>query len=149
MEKSVRSLAALTLACALAATIFGFGSDVFSFRSVYAGHVGREALIQTARLLVYVALGVLLVFQGGWRGVVAALFMVVVATAAEWALLSTALGFASIPDPSGYERRFAGFTRPPYERWALWDILSVGGAAAFSWLLIRIAHFDPTGPRDG
>ena len=149
MERSVRSLAALTLVYTLAAVIFGFGSDVFSFRSVYAGQIERETLIQTSRLVVYLALGVLLVFQGGWKGVLAALCMVAAASAAEWALLPAALGFAGAPDPAAYARRFSGFARPAYGQWALWDILSVGGAAAFAWLLIRITHLDPRGPRDG
>ena len=49
------SLLALTLACTFAAALFGFGSEVFAFRSVYEG-TGREGLILTTRLIVYLTL---------------------------------------------------------------------------------------------
>ena len=67
MKRSLGSLIALTLGCTVAATIFGFGSEVFSLRSVYKG-LGREELIQATRLFVYVALGVLL-GEGGPFGI--------------------------------------------------------------------------------
>src|SRR5918994_2711785 len=81
MKRSLGSLIALTLACTVAATIFGFGSEVFSWRSLYKG-LGREELIQATRLFVYVALGVLLAFRGGWPGGLAAIVMATAAAAA-------------------------------------------------------------------
>ncbi len=59
------SLVALTAGCAFAAALFGAGSQVFAFRSVYAGS-GREGVILITRLLVYLALATILVFRGGW-----------------------------------------------------------------------------------
>src|SRR5918998_1453151 len=74
MKRSLGSLIALTLGCTVAATIFGFGSEVFSLRSVYKG-LGREELIQATRLFVYIALGVLLAFRGGWAWGLGAIFI--------------------------------------------------------------------------
>lgn len=131
MERSPGSLIALTLACTVAATIFGFGAQIFSWRSVYAG-LGREELIQMSRLLVYVALGVLLAFRGGWRGVLAAIVMATVATSAEWTLYPLSYAWAALDDPAGYADRFGGVRRPPFDYWITYDILGVGISAALA-----------------
>src|ERR671910_3086636 len=83
MKRSLGSLIALTLACTVAATIFGFGSEVVSWRSLYKG-LGREELIQATRLFVFVALGVLLAFRGGLPGGLVALVMAPVGPSPEW-----------------------------------------------------------------
>src|ERR687895_1058951 len=85
MKRSLGSLIALTLACTVAATIFGFGSEIFSWRSVYKG-LGREELIQATRMFVYIALGVLLAFRGGGPGGLSAIFIATAGTSAEGAL---------------------------------------------------------------
>ena len=103
MKESWRSLIALTVACTVAATIFGFGAQVFAWRSVYHG-LGREDLIQATRLFVFVALGVLLAFRGGWRGVVAAIIMATAATSLEWVLFPYSYAWATLDDPAGYAR---------------------------------------------
>jgi hypothetical protein len=144
MERSLRSLIALTLACTVAATIFGFGSEVFSWRSVYEG-LGREGLIQASRLFVYVALGVLLAFRGGWRGVLAAIVMATAATSAEWALYPFAYAWAAIDDPAGYADKFGGVGRPPYTYWTTYDIIGVGISAALAEGLRIMAHANPRG----
>jgi hypothetical protein len=144
MEPSLRSLIALTLACTVAATIFGFGSEVFSWRSVYEG-LGREGLIQASRLFVYVALGVLLAFRGGWRGVLAAIVMATAATSAEWALYPFAYAWAAIDDPAGYADKFGGVGRPPYTYWTTYDIIGVGISAALAEGLRIMAHANPRG----
>jgi hypothetical protein len=119
MERSLGSLIALTLACTVAATIFGFGSEVFSWRSVYEG-LGREGLIQTSRLFVYLA-----------------------ATSAEWALYPFAYAWAAIDDPAGYADKFGGVGRPPYTYWTTYDILGVGISAALAQGLRMMAHVNP------
>jgi hypothetical protein len=144
MERSLGSLVALTLGCTLAATIFGFGSEVFSWRSVYKG-LGREELIQATRLFVYIALGVLLAFRGGWLGVLAAIFMVTAATSAEWALYPFAYTWAAVDDPAGYAEKFGGLGRPSYVAWITYDILSVGISAALAQGLRMMAHVNPRG----
>ena len=146
MKESWRSLIALTAACTVAATIFGFGSQVFSWRSVYGG-LGREELIQVTRVFVYVALGVLLAFRGGWRGVLAAIAMAIVATTAEWMLYPLSYGWASFDDPAGYADKFGDVRRPPYAAWgAIYDVLGVGISAALAQGLRTMAHMDPRGP---
>jgi hypothetical protein len=142
MKGSYSSLIALTVGCTVAATIFGFGSEVFSYRSIYDGS-GREGLIQISRLFVFVALGVLLAFRGGWIGVLAAMVMVTAATTAEWALFPFAYAWASIDDPAGYVEKFGGVERPSYTSWATYDILGVGISAALSQGLRVVAHYDP------
>lgn len=144
MKGSFSSLVALTVGCTVAATIFGFGSEVFSYRSIYDGS-GRDGLIQITRLFVFVALGVLLAFRGGWMGVVAAVVMATAATTAEWALFPFAYSWASIEDPAGYVEKFGGVRRPPYTYWATYDILGVGISAALSQGLRVVAHYDPSG----
>ena len=144
MKRSIGSLIALTLACTVAATIFGFGSEVFSWRSAYEG-LGREGLIQASRLFVYLALGLLLAFRGGWRGVLAAIVMATAATSAEWALYPFAYAWAAIDDPAGYADKFGGVGRPPYTYWTTYDIIGVGISAALAEGLRIMAHANPRG----
>ena len=142
MKRSMRSLIALTLGYVLAAVIFGFGAEVFSWRSAYEG-LGREALMQVARLFVYVTLGVLLAFRGGWPGVLAAILMAIAATSVEWALYPYAYAWASIDDPTGYADKFGNVERPPYAYWTTYDILGVGISAALAQGLRMVAHVNP------
>jgi hypothetical protein len=142
MKESWRSLIALTVACTVAATIFGFGAQVFSWRSVYEG-LGREDLIQVTRLFVFVALGVLLAFRGGWRGVLAAIVMATAATSLEWVLFPYSYGWATLDDPAGYADKFGGVRRPAYATWTTYDILGVGISAALAQGLRTMAHVDP------
>jgi hypothetical protein len=128
----------------VAATIFGFGSQVFSWRSVYGG-LGREELIQASRLFVFVALGVLLAFRGGWRGVLAAIVMATAATSAEWALYPFSYAWAALDDPAGYAEKFGGVRRPPYSLWITYDILGVGISAALAQGLRIMANANPRG----
>ena len=147
MSSETRSLVVLTAGCAFAAALFGFGTEVFAFRSVYEGS-GREGLLLLTRLVVYLALALILVLRGGWWGVIAAILMTVCATAAEWVLLPAARGWAGLGDPAGYAERFGG-GRPPYRSWALYDVVGIGVAAAFARGLILMAHVNPRGtPRD-
>jgi hypothetical protein len=145
---SVRSLVALTLGCTFAAALFGFGAQVYAWKSVYDGDLGREQLILLTRLAVYMVLAVILVFRGGWWGVLAAVLMVIGATFVEWALFPFAYGWAAIGDPSGYAERFGEVSRPPYERWATFDVIGVGIAAALAQGLRMLAYVNPKGPRD-
>lgn len=149
MERNLASLAALTVGCTFAAALFGFGSEMFSFRSAYGG-LGREPLILLTRLFVYLALAAILVFKGGWRGVAAAVVMVVCATAIEWALFPFAYDWASTSDPSGYTKKFGagGVSRPAYGQWATFDIISISLAAAFTQGLRLVAHVNPQGTPD-
>jgi hypothetical protein len=142
MERSMRSLIAVTLGYALAAVIFGFGSEVFSWRSAYEG-LGREALMQAVRLFVYVTLGVMLAFRGGWPGVLAAILMAILATSVEWALYPYAYAWAAIDDPAGYADKFGSVGRPPYADWTTYDILGVGISAALAQGLRMMAHVNP------
>lgn len=142
MERSVGSLVALTVGCTFAATLFGFGAEVFSWRSVYEGG-GREPLIQATRLFVYVALGVLLAFRGGWPGVLAAILMALVATSLEWALFPFSYGWATLEDPAGYAKTFGGVRRPPYSFWITYDVLGVGISAALAQGLRTMARVNP------
>jgi O-antigen/teichoic acid export membrane protein len=144
MKDSWRSLIALTVACTVAATIFGFGAQVFAWRSVYNG-LGREDLIQVTRLFVFVALGVLLAFRGGWRGVLAAIAMAVVATSLEWLLFPYSYAWATLEDPAGYADKFGGVRRPAYATWTTYDILGVGISAALAQGLRTMARVDPRG----
>jgi hypothetical protein len=145
MERSLGSLLALTVACTVAATIFGFGSEVFSWRSAYK-ELGREELIQATRLFVFVALGVLLAFRGGWLGVLAAVLMVTAATAVEWALYPLAYAWAAVGDPAGYAHEFGNVGRPSYFFWSTYDIFGVGISAALAQGLRLMAHANPRGP---
>ena len=144
MKESWRSLIALTVACTVAATIFGFGAQVFAWRSVYDG-LDRESLIQAARLFVFVALGVLLAFRGGWRGVLAAIAMAIMATSLEWLLFPYSYAWATLDDPAGYADKFGGVRRPAYATWTTYDILGVGISAALAQGLRTMAHVDPRG----
>lgn len=147
MSKDTRSLLALTVGYTFAAILFGFGANVFSFRSAYEG-LGRETLIQATSTFVYLALALILVFKGGWKGVLATLCMVVGATAATWALFPLSGGLAGVGDPAGYAERFASFRQPSYSNWAVFDIVFVGGAAALAQGLRLMAHVNPKSPRD-
>ena len=149
MERSLGFLVALALGCTFAATLFGFGAQVYAWRSVYEGDLGREQLILLTRLLVFVVLAVILVLRGGWRGVLAAILMVVGATLVEWALFPLAYTWAAIDDPSGYAERFQEPGRPSYEEWAVFDILGVGICAALAQGLRMVVSLNPKGPRDG
>jgi hypothetical protein len=144
MKESWRSLIALTVACTVAATIFGFGAQVFSWRSAYEG-LGRESLILATRLFVFVALGVLLAFRGGWRGVLAAIVMATAATSLEWLLFPYSYAWATLDDPAGYADKFGGVRRPAYATWTTYDILGVGISAALAQGLRTMAHVDPRG----
>jgi len=144
MKGSLGSLIALTAACTVAATIFGFGVEVFSYRSIYHD-LGREGLLQTTRLFVFVALGVLLAFRGGWTGVLAAVVMATGATTLEWVLFPFAYAWASIDDPAGFADKFGGVTRPPYASWTTFDVLGVGISAALAQALREMARYDPRG----
>jgi hypothetical protein len=148
MSKDTRSLLALTVGCTFAAILFGFGANVFSFRSAYE-ELGRETLIQATSTFVYLGLALILVFKGGWKGVLATLCMVVVATAVSWTLFPLSLGLAGVGDPAGYAERFASFRQPSYSNWAVFDIIFVGGAAALAQGLRLMAHVNPSStPRD-
>ena len=147
MSRDARSLLALTLGCTVAAILFGFVTNVFSFRSAFEGS-GRELLLQTAATVVYLGLALVLVFKGGWRGVLAAIVMVTCATAVSWSLIPFSLGLAGVGDPAGYAERFEGFRKPTYARWAVFDLVFVGGGAALAHGLRIMAHVDPKGRRD-
>ena len=150
MERSLGYLVALTVGCTIAAAIFGFGVQVYAWKSAYEGDFGREQLILLSRLLVFLVLAVTLVLRGGWRGVLAALAMVVGATLLEWALFPLAHEWAAIGDPAGYEREFGEeVSRPTYGQWATFDILSIGISAALTQGLRLMAHVDPRAPRGG
>jgi hypothetical protein len=150
IEWSLGSLVALTAGCTFAAALFGFGAQVYAWKSAYAGDIGREQLVLLTRLLIFLVLAVILVFRGGWRGVLAAAAMVVGATLVEWALFPTAHEWAAVSDPAGYEREFGEEVgRPSYARWATYDILGVGISAAFAQGLRLMANVDPRAPRGG
>ena len=148
MERSLGALVALTLGCTFAAALFGFGAQVYAWKSVYEGDFGRELLILLTRLLVFVVLAVVLVFRGGWRGVLAAVAMAVGATLAEWVLLPFAFDWAAMSDPTGYQEKFGEeISRPAYGRWAAFDILGVGISATLAQGLRLAANVNPKGPR--
>ena len=146
MSKNTRSLLALTLYCTFAAALFGLGADVYSFQSAYEEQ-GREQLLFFAREVVYVVLAVVIVMRGGWRGVLAAIFMTIGATMIEWLLFPVAYAWASVADPAGYAERFGGMQRPSYASWATLDVIGVGITAALAQGLRLMANVDPKGPR--
>ena len=148
MERSLGSLVALTLGCTFAAALFGFGAQVYAWKSAYGGDLGREQLILLTRLLVFLVLAVVLVFRGGWRGVLAAVAMVVGATLAEWALFPFAYDWAAISDPAGYADKFGDVGRPSYESWAAFDVIGVGLSAALAQGLRLAANVNSKGPQD-
>ncbi len=148
MERSLGFLVALTLGCTVAAAIFGFGAQVYAWKSTYAGDFGREQLIMLTRLLVFVTLAVVLVFRGGWPGVLAGILMAVGATFIEWALFPFAYTWAAIEDPSGYAEKFGEIGRPSYRSWATFDVLGVGICAALAQGLRMVVSLNPKGPRD-
>ena len=143
MERSLGYLVALTVGCTFAAAIFGFGAQVFAWKSAYEGDFVREQLILLTRLLVFLVLAVTLVLRGGWRGVLAAVAMVVGATLLEWALFPYSYAWATLDDPAGYADKFGGVRRPAYATWTTYDILGVGISAALAQGLRTMAHVDP------
>jgi hypothetical protein len=149
MERSPGFLIALTLGCTFAAALFGFGAQVYAWKSAYAGDFGREQLILLTRLLVLVTLAAVLVFRGGWPGVLAAMLMAVGATFIEWALFPFAYTWAAVEDPSGYAEMFGEVGRPSYRSWATFDVVGVGISAALAQGLRLVVSLDPKGPRDG
>ncbi len=146
MSQDTKSLIFLTLGCTVAAALFGFGANVFSFRSAYED-LGREQLLQLTRLLVYLAVAVILAFKGGWRGVAAAVFMAFAATVIEWALFPFSYTWASLSDPTGYAEEFGEVGQPSYMRW-LFDVVGVSLAAAFTQGLRVILLFAPRASED-
>ncbi|MCA1687576.1 MAG: hypothetical protein LC714_03035 [Actinobacteria bacterium] len=148
MERSLGFLVALTLGCTFAAALFGFGAQVYAWKSAYEGDLGREQLVLLTRLLVFVVLAVILVFRGGWPGVLAAIVMAVGATFIEWALFPFAYEWAAIGDASGYAEKFGEVARPSYGRWATYDVLGVGISAALAQGLRITVSVNPKGPRD-
>ncbi len=150
MQRSLGYLIALAVAYAFAAAVFGFGAQVYAWKSAYAGDIGRQQLVLLTRLIVLLVLAVLLVLQGGWRGVLAALAMVVGATVLEWALFPLAFEWAAVSDPAGYEREFGeGASRPTYLQWATYDVLGVGISAAFVQGLRVVLRANPRAPTGG
>jgi hypothetical protein len=150
MERSLGYLVALTVGCTFAAAIFGFGAQVYAWKSAYEGDIGREQLILLTRLLVFLVLAVTLVLRGGWHGVLAAVAMVVGATLLEWALFPLAYEWAAISDPAGYEQEFGDeVSRPTYGQLATYDIIGVGISAALAQGLRIMAHVNPRAPRGG
>ncbi len=148
MKQSTKSLVALTVVCMLAAIVFGFGSDVFSFKSTYQ-ETGRTPIIMLTRLIFYLALAVILAFKCGWPGVLAAIVMVAGATTVEWLLFPFSYGWAAIGDPPGYAKKFGEIGRPSFIRWGgVFDIAGIGAAAAFAQCLKIMAHVDPKGPKE-
>lgn len=148
MSKDARSLVLLTVACAFAAALYGFGSSVFSWQSVYE-ESGRESVIQATRLFVYVALGILLAFRGGWPGVAAAVVMALAATTAEWALFPVSYGWAALGEEAGYAREFGDVSRPPYTAWIAYDLFAVAISSALAQGLRMMAGVNPRGFGDG
>ncbi|CAN5311386.1 hypothetical protein BH18ACT10_BH18ACT10_07960 [soil metagenome] len=144
VSKDKRSLLALTIVCTFAAIIFGFGANVFAFKAAFKG-TGTEQLIVLTNLVVIVALAGILVFRGGWWGVVAAIFMVTGATFVEWALFPLAFDWAALANPAAYQEKLGNIGRPSYFRFgAIFDIMLVGGVAALAQGLRMMAHVDPT-----
>ena len=144
MDKGTRSLIYLTLACAFAATLYGFGASVYSWQSVYE-ETGREPLIQATRVFVYVALGVLLAFRGGWPGVAAAVIMALAATSAEWALFPVSYGWAALGEAAAYAEEFGNVSRPPYTAWISYDLFAVAISSALAQGLRTMARVNPRG----
>ena len=144
MNKDTRSLIYLTLACAFAAALYGFGASVYSWQSVYE-ETGREPLIQATRIFVYVALGVLLAFRGGWPGVAAAVLMALAATSAEWALFPVSYGWAALGEGAGYAKEFGNVTRPPYTAWISYDLFAVAISSALAQGLRAMTRVNPRG----
>lgn len=148
MKQSTKSLLVLAVFYTFVATLFGFGADMFSFRSSFAGS-GREVLILLTRLAVFVALAVILVFKGGWQGILAAIGMAAAATTLEWALFPLAYDLAATEDPAAYAERFGDVARPGYFEWpTVYDVLGVGIAAVLTHGLKLMAQVDPRGPQD-
>ncbi len=148
MEPDTKSLLALTVFCAFSAALFGLGTDIFAFRSSFEG-AGKETLMILMRLVVYITLALILVYKGGWWGVVAATVMALIATTLEWYSFPLAFDWAAINDPGGYAEKFGDVGRPSYFEWpAVYDVLGVGIAAILAQGMRMMAHVDPRGPQD-
>ncbi len=144
MSKETKSLVALSAGCTFAAIIFGFGANVFAFKAAFKG-TGTEQLIVLTNLMVLVALAGILVFRGGWWGVVATVFMAAGATFVVWALFPLAFDWAALANPAAYQEKLGDVGRPSYFRFgAVFDIMLVGGIAALAQGLRMMAHVDPT-----
>jgi hypothetical protein len=144
MSKSARSLFYLTIACAFAAALYGFGASVFSWQSVYE-EAGREPLIQASRIFVYVALGIMLAFRGGWPGVAAAVVMALAATSAEWALFPVSYAWAALGEEAAYAKELGDVSRPPYTAWISYDLFAVAISSALAQGLRMMARVNPRG----
>ena len=144
VARNTRSLIYLTVACAFAAALYGFGASVFSWRSVFEAS-GREPLIQASRVIVYVALGIMLALRGGWPGVAAAVVMALAATSAEWALFPLSYGWAALGNEAAYAEQFGGVSRPPYNAWISYDLFAVAISSALAQGLRVVAHANPRG----
>ncbi len=148
MQRSAKSLIYLTVACAFAAALFGFGASVFSWQNVYEG-TGREPLIQATRTFAYVALGVLLAFRGGWYGVAAAVCMTLAATTLEWLLFPLSFGWAALGEARGYAEEFGRVSRPALSSWIVYDLFAVGISSALAQGLRMMARVNPRDVRGG
>ena len=95
----------MTVFCTFVAALFGFETDMFAFRSSY-GQDGRGILILLTHLIVFITLALILVYKGGWQGVLAAITMAAVVTTLEWALFPIAYDWDAIADPGAHAREF-------------------------------------------
>ncbi len=111
MERSMGSLVALTVGCTFAADYLRVRGRGLLVAERLRG-LGREPLIQATRLLVYVALGVLLAFRGGWHGVLAAVAMALGATLPGVGALPVLLRVGRPRGPGGLRGKFGGVQRP-------------------------------------
>ncbi|TCJ15007.1 hypothetical protein E0L93_13665 [Rubrobacter taiwanensis] len=143
MENETRFLTFLTAGCTLAAALFGFGASMFSFQGAYEDNPVFVGAVQLMRVLALLVLALVLVFRGGWRGVIAAGCMVVGATFLEWLFYPFSFTLASVSDPAGYAARFGEVTRPGYAEWAVFDIFFITIAAALAQSLRVIAFIRP------
>lgn len=117
----------LGVACLIAAVVFGFGAEVFAAGFFYSGDEGRGQLVLLARLLALVAMAVMLVVRGGWRGMAVAIVMVFGATFVEWLLLPVSFDWAASQAPPDLSTQIPEeVVRPPYLAWAAGDLLAVG-----------------------
>lgn len=143
MSVRPKSLVALTIACAVAAAIFGFGSEIFAFRYTLSDDAGRAELIILTRIVVFISFGILLAFRGGWWGVGAGIAMAVGATLIEWALFPLAYDLAVAQADSVPRSAPNSVARPSYLTWSLEDIFAVGLCAALAQGLRLFSGLSP------
>lgn len=149
MSKETKSLLALTVGCTVAAIIFGFGANVFAFKSAFKG-AGTEPLVLLTNLIVLLALAGILVFRGGWWGIPAAIAMAAIATYVDWLLFPLAFDWAAISNPAAYRDKLGDVGRPSYFQYgAIYDLIGVGITAVLAQGLRMMAHMDPKSPRGG